>query len=78
MQGLDPHLRYRYTKGMSPHRRAVLSVAHSAQDQPIFQDLTVEENLRLGLHSDRVYASAFDRKMLIIARAPVAPASNAH
>jgi ABC-type branched-subunit amino acid transport system ATPase component len=49
------------TKGMSPHRRAALSVAYSPQDQPIFQELTVEENLRLGLRSDRVYTSAFER-----------------
>ena len=48
------------TAGMSPHQRAALSVAYSPQDQPIFQDLTVEENLRLGLRSDRGFASAFE------------------
>jgi ABC-type branched-subunit amino acid transport system ATPase component len=73
------------TKGMSPHRRAGHSVAYSPQEQPIFQDLTVEENLRLGLHSDRGYASAFERISDFFpvlgdrrARASVAPASNAH
>src|SRR5262249_31402015 len=48
------------TKGMPPHRRAALSVSYSPQDQPIFQDLTVEENLRLGLRSDRDFAPAFE------------------
>jgi ABC-type branched-subunit amino acid transport system ATPase component len=47
--------------GLPPHRLAARSVAYSPQDQAIFQDLSVEENLRLGLRSDRGFASALDR-----------------
>ncbi|MBV9782643.1 MAG: ABC transporter ATP-binding protein [Acidisphaera sp.] len=49
------------TTGLSPHRLAARSVAYSPQDQAIFQDLSVEENLRLGLRSDRGFAPALDR-----------------
>ena len=34
---------------LPPHRMRDRAVAYSPQDQAIFQDLTVEENLRLGL-----------------------------
>ena len=35
--------------GRAPHRLASRGLAYSPQDQAIFQDLTVEENLRVGL-----------------------------
>lgn len=34
------------------HRKASLGLAYVPQEQPIFQDLTVHDNLRLGLASD--------------------------
>ena len=37
------------TTGLPPYQLAARRVAYSPQDQAIFQDLTVEENLRLGL-----------------------------
>jgi len=43
------------TTGLPPHRMARRQVAYSPQEQAIFQDLTVDENLRLGLGSDRFY-----------------------
>jgi ABC-type branched-subunit amino acid transport system ATPase component len=44
--------------GMAPHRMAALGIAYSPQDQAIFQDLSVEENLRLGLRRDRDFEDA--------------------
>ncbi|MGI4939777.1 MAG: ABC transporter ATP-binding protein [Janthinobacterium lividum] len=41
------------TTGLAPHRMAALGVAYSPQDQAIFHDLSVEENLRLGVRRDR-------------------------
>lgn len=46
------------TTGLPPHRLSALRVAYSPQDQAIFQDLSVEENLRLGLRRDRGFADA--------------------
>ncbi|HQT75557.1 MAG: ABC transporter ATP-binding protein [Rhodospirillales bacterium 20-64-7] len=46
------------TTGMAPYRMAALGVAYSSQDQAIFQDLSVEENLRLGLRRDRGFEDA--------------------
>lgn len=45
--------------GLPPHRLAALRVAYSPQDQAIFQDLTVEENLRLGLRRAGGFEDAF-------------------
>ena len=47
--------------GVQPHRLAGRGVAYSPQDQAIFADFTVDENLRLGLSNDRGYARALDR-----------------
>jgi branched-chain amino acid transport system ATP-binding protein len=55
------HIHGRDVTRLAPHRRAAQSVAYSPQDQAIFQDLTVGENLRLGLQSDRAAAAAMDR-----------------
>jgi ABC-type branched-subunit amino acid transport system ATPase component len=49
------------TTGLPPHRMARRQVAYSPQDQAIFQDLTVEENLRLGLSSDRLFVREMER-----------------
>jgi ABC-type branched-subunit amino acid transport system ATPase component len=49
------------TTGAAPHRLAARAVAYSPQDQAIFQDLTVEENLRLGLRSDSQFQREFER-----------------
>jgi ABC-type branched-subunit amino acid transport system ATPase component len=47
--------------GTPPHRLASHAVAYSPQDQAIFQDLTVEENLRLGLAQGVRFAAGLDR-----------------
>lgn len=49
------------TTGLAPHRMARRHVAYSPQDQAIFQDLSVEENLRLGLPNDRRFAQELER-----------------
>jgi len=41
--------------GISPHIMARSGVAHAPQEHTLFQDLTVEDNLRLGVPSDRVF-----------------------
>lgn len=41
--------------GAPPHRMARAGVAHAPQEKTLFQDLTVEENLRLGALSDRAF-----------------------
>lgn len=41
--------------GISPHVMARSGVAHAPQEHTLFQDLTVEENLRLGVLSDTVF-----------------------
>jgi ABC-type branched-subunit amino acid transport system ATPase component len=56
----DIRVHGRDVTGLPPYRRAALSVAYSPQDQAIFQDLTVEENLRLGQRADRGFARALD------------------
>jgi branched-chain amino acid transport system ATP-binding protein len=38
--------------GWPPHRVARKAVAYTPQEQALFQDLTVEDNLRLGLRDD--------------------------
>ena len=45
----------------APHRIARRAIAYSPQDQAIFQDLTVDENLRLGLGAQTNYAEQLDR-----------------
>jgi ABC-type branched-subunit amino acid transport system ATPase component len=41
--------------GAPPHRMARAGVAHAPQEHTLFQDLTVEENLRLGVAGDRIF-----------------------
>lgn len=49
------------TTGLAPHRMTRRKVSYSPQDQAIFQDLTVDENLRLSLRRDRGYESELER-----------------
>jgi branched-chain amino acid transport system ATP-binding protein len=43
--------------GTLPHRMARSGIAYAPQEFTLFQDLTVEENLRLGVPSDKVFRS---------------------
>jgi ABC-type branched-subunit amino acid transport system ATPase component len=51
----------RDSTGTPPHLLAAQAVAYSPQDQAIFQDLTVEENLRLGLAKGTRFAAGLQR-----------------
>ena len=42
----------------SVHQRARAGVAYAPQEQALFQDLSVRDNLRLGLSTDRQFGSA--------------------
>lgn len=46
---------------LAPHRIARRAIAYSPQDQAIFQDLTVDENLRLGLGMQTDYTQGLER-----------------
>ena len=47
--------------GLPPYRLSGRLVTYSPQDQAIFGELTVEENLRLGLRQRSLFASGLDR-----------------
>lgn len=47
--------------GIRPHRLRERSVSYSPQDQAIFGELTVEENLRLGLRQRNLFAAGLER-----------------
>lgn len=47
--------------GLPPHRVARRGIAYTPQEQALFQDLTVEQNLRLGLRDDRGFAAELPR-----------------
>ncbi|MEM0906523.1 MAG: ABC transporter ATP-binding protein [Pseudomonadota bacterium] len=46
--------------GRPPHTMAARGVAYAPQDYTLFQDLTVAENLRLGVADDKTYADRLD------------------
>jgi len=46
--------------GTSVHRRARIGVAYAPQERALFQDLSVRDNLRLGLVADRGLPKALD------------------
>ncbi|WP_459668752.1 ATP-binding cassette domain-containing protein, partial [Achromobacter xylosoxidans] len=45
---------------LRPHEVARRGVAYAAQDQPLFPDLNIRDNLRLGLPNDRLFEERFD------------------
>lgn len=49
------------TTGVPPYRLAERAVAYSPQEQAIFQELTVEENLRLGLRKGARFVAELQR-----------------
>jgi branched-chain amino acid transport system ATP-binding protein len=52
------------TEGVSAHRIARRGLAHVAEDRSLFFDLTVNENIRLGLTGDRAHrTTAYARAM---------------
>lgn len=44
---------------MPPYEVARAGVAYAAQEQPLFQDLSIRDNLRLGLTSDSLFDARF-------------------
>lgn len=44
-----------------PHHKRKLGIVHVPQEQALFQDLSVRDNLRLGVLSDRDLDAAFDQ-----------------
>jgi branched-chain amino acid transport system ATP-binding protein len=47
--------------GAQPYRIARMSVAYTPQEQTLFQDLSVEENLRLALSDDALMSPGLER-----------------
>lgn len=47
--------------GQPPYRIARRTIAYTPQDQALFQDLSVEENLRLALRDDRLMQEGLQR-----------------
>lgn len=57
-------------KGLRPYTIARRALAYTPQEYTLFQDLTVEENLRLGVPSDRMLTDGLD---LLSRHFPVLP-----
>jgi branched-chain amino acid transport system ATP-binding protein len=49
---------------LAPHVRRRLALAYAPQEQALFQDLSVRENLRLGLMND----AGFEQRLAMVAR----------
>ena len=50
--------------GVAPHKVAQRGLAHVAEDRSLFFDLTVQENIRLGIHGNRAErAASYERAM---------------
>lgn len=47
--------------GMPPHKVARRDIAYTPQEQALFQDLTVEDNLRLGMRDDAAFDAGVKR-----------------
>jgi len=47
--------------GLPPHRVARRDIAYTPQEKALFQDLTVEQNLRLGLRDQRLFDPGLQR-----------------
>ena len=47
--------------GLPPHKVARREIAYTPQEQALFQDLTVEDNLRLGMRDDMAFDAGVKR-----------------
>jgi ABC-type branched-subunit amino acid transport system ATPase component len=47
--------------GLPPHKVARREIAYTPQEQALFQDLTVEDNLRLGMRDDTAFKAGVTR-----------------
>jgi branched-chain amino acid transport system ATP-binding protein len=56
--------------GLPPYRIARRAIAYTPQEQALFQDLTVRENLRLGLRDERRLQEGIERVGAIFAFIP--------
>lgn len=61
LQAGSIHLFGHNISGLPPHRVARLNIAYTPQEQALFQDLTVEDNLRLGMRNDKAFDEGLRR-----------------